>query len=159
MGLTRLGRRIEKVCNMRFSRAAGFVLLAMSSWDCASGLARGANAGALAGARQRLPEGAALYDRECADCHGGEGEGGSSIPALMTQDALPKTREERATFRSAADVEHYIRTQMPLPKRRIGSLSDEQSFRVTAFILQARGMALPEAGLDEANAARVIVNP
>lgn len=148
---------------MRFWRASGravaFIGLALGSWDCASRVSQGVNTAALASARQQAPEGAAVYDRECADCHGGDGEGGSSIPALFTRDALPKAREGRATFASAADVEHFIRTKMPLPKSRAGSLSDEQSFRVTAFILQVRGIALPEGGLDATNAARVIVNP
>ena len=73
--------------------------------------------------------GAALFDRECAGCHGAEGAGGSMAPALVG-----------ATFSSnydgqmLGDLFERNRTTMPVGKE--GALSGQQVADITAYMLQ-----------------------
>jgi hypothetical protein len=44
---------------------------------------------------------------------------------------------------------------MPLPKNRVGTLSDAEYWSVTDFMLRAHGVDLPARGLTAANAKSV----
>jgi cytochrome c len=112
----------------------------------------GAQPTTLAKAKQ-LP-GASVYKRSCAGCHGQDGEGVSSMPAVMGDTAAADAR-----FQTAADLFEYVSREMPLPKAKAGSLSAEDYWAVVNFLLVGRGSALPEGGVNEANAASVALKP
>jgi mono/diheme cytochrome c family protein len=48
---------------------------------------------------------------------------------------------------------------MPLPKKKVGTLSDQQYWDVVGYLLAASGRKVPEGGLSPDNAASVQVNP
>jgi mono/diheme cytochrome c family protein len=74
--------------------------------------------------------GAPLFDKECAGCHGPDGEGGGMAPAL-SGDAF------NAGFdgQSVGDLFDRNKTTMPVGKE--GQLSGQQIADITAFMLQA----------------------
>jgi cytochrome c len=123
---------------------------------CAAGaLTRGAAAESLDKASAAYPEGSSVFERECAGCHGKRGQGAASVPAIMGSGALAEQSDDRPPFASAADVFAYVQREMPLPKNRAGTLSDAEYWSVTAFMLQAHGVALPPGGLSADNAKSV----
>jgi len=73
--------------------------------------------------------GAALFDRECAQCHGPAGAGGSMAPALA--DAAFSSNYDGQTV---GDLFDRNRTTMPVGRE--GQLSSQQNADITAFILQ-----------------------
>lgn len=125
---------------------------------CGGGAA-GAGGPDLAGAQKVSPDGAKVYAAECAGCHGKNGEGIAAAPPVMGGAALPKVGSGRPEFKTAADVFGYVKSSMPLPEKRVGSLSDEQYWAVTAYMLAASGKQVPAGGLDAENAAGVVVHP
>ena len=123
--------------------------------------------------------GAQVYWLSCLPCHGDKGQGltdefrttyppeeqycwesgchgevpyesGFTLPkrisALIGQSALAK-------FSDAAQLNSYVRATMPFWKP--GSLTEEEAWRVTAFILRENGLWDDFKGLDESNASDV----
>ncbi len=107
------------------------------------------------GARASTPQGATVFEQECAVCHGKRGQGSASVPPVMGGGALARNSEDRPAFASAADVFAYVKREMPLPKNRAGTLSDAEYWSVTDFMLRAHGVELPARGLTPANASNV----
>jgi mono/diheme cytochrome c family protein len=112
----------------------------------------------LAAARQASPKGAQVYAKQCADCHGRDGAGIGTSPAVMGGDALGLTGSGRPQFKTAQDVFEYVQSSMPLPKSKAGSLSDGEYWAVTAYILAASGKKVPK-DLGPDSASEVVVNP
>lgn len=109
-------------------------------------------------AAAQVEDGAELYGRYCADCHGADGSGSAQAPALVGPGALaldpPAAAEHRQVqFGTAHDVFAWVADNMPADDP--GSLSGEQYAAILAFALTANGVELT-APLDAA-AARVIV--
>lgn len=73
--------------------------------------------------------GAPLFDRECAGCHGPDGEGGGMAPAL-SGPAFNANYDGQ----SVGDLFERNRTTMPVGKE--GQLSGQQNADITAFMLQ-----------------------
>ena len=109
-------------------------------------------------AKSAEPRGAAIYARECASCHGHRGEGSRAVPEVVGPSAMPIRRGKRPPLRTALDVYDYVSTTMPLPPKKVGTLSDEQYWDVTEFLLQANGIGVPAEGITRANAADIGVN-
>jgi cytochrome c len=94
-------------------------------------------------------------DRNCwnSGCHGERPyENGfklpASIPAVVGTEALQK-------FPNAAVLRAYIKTAMPFWKP--GSLTDEEAWAVTAFLLRQNGLRDDRAELNASNADQVRV--
>lgn len=83
--------------------------------------------------------GEALFDRECAGCHGPAGAGGGMAPALV--DAAFAANYDGQTV---ADLFERNRTTMPVGRE--GQLSGQTIADITAFMLQANKFP---AGPDE----------
>jgi mono/diheme cytochrome c family protein len=141
----------------------------------------GATEAAIAGAQQKSPQGADIYARECAGCHGKRGEGLSASPNIIGAGALPTYARDPSTtgnvalqaenqqqqnlrppgqqtrqpFKTAADLEEFVSHWMPLPQSRVGSLKPEEYWAVVNFILVAHGSPVPPEGVTPANAANV----
>jgi mono/diheme cytochrome c family protein len=79
---------------------------------------------------EQAKRGAALFDKECAGCHGPGGSGGSMAPALV--DAAFAANYDGQTV---GDLFRRNRTTMPAGKE--GQLSGQVIADITAFMLQA----------------------
>jgi hypothetical protein len=123
--------------------------------------------------------GAQVYWLSCLPCHGDKGQGltdefrttyppeeqycwergchgevpyesgftlPKKIPAVIGQTTLAK-------FSDAAQLNSYVRAVMPFWKP--GSLTEEEAWRVTAFVLRQNGLWSDTTQLDESNAAGV----
>ena len=74
--------------------------------------------------------GAALFDKECAECHGPSGAGGGMAPALAG-DAFS------ANYDGQTLGELFDRNRTTMPVAKEGKLSAQQYADITAFMLQA----------------------
>jgi mono/diheme cytochrome c family protein len=134
-------------------------------------------------APSQADRGAQIYWLSCLPCHGDKGQGltdefrtvyppedqncwksgchgkrpyengftiPTAIPAVIGYDALTK-------FSDAAKLRAYIRAAMPFWNP--GSLTEEEAWSVTAFILRESGLRNATVELNEANAAEVKILP
>jgi mono/diheme cytochrome c family protein len=167
---------------------AGFVgAFGMFAWAACSVTPLGATDSGIAQARTQSAPGANAFDRYCASCHGKRGEGLSGAPAIIGSGALPKyprddsssminplyatganvqqdtTRvpgqSRRGAFLTAQDVYDYVSTRMPLPKNSAGTLKPEEYWAIVNYMLIAHGVAVPSAGVTEANAKTIVIQP
>jgi len=90
-------------------------------------------------------EGAAIYIEKCAVCHGISGEGAKIGPALVTDKNAHDTLTTMKPVRSlgaywpyATMVWDYIRRAMP--RNQSGTLSPNEVYSLTAFILFKNGI-------------------
>jgi hypothetical protein len=61
----------------------------------------------------------------------------------------------RDPFRNAQDLHGFVSRNMPLPKERAGSLSEEDYWAIVNFMLLAHGVDVPPEGVTRANASAV----
>lgn len=112
-------------------------------------------------------DGAAIYRAQCAACHGAEGQGLEPLyPALIGRpsagesfdfSADPKVPRTIGNYWShATTLYDYIRRAMPLYTP--GSLSADETYAVTAYLLAANQVIPDTASLDAA-ALRAVVMP
>jgi S-disulfanyl-L-cysteine oxidoreductase SoxD len=78
---------------------------------------------------EQAKRGAVLFDKECAGCHGPEGEGGGMAPALVGSAFYANYDGQ-----SVGDLFERNRTTMPVGKE--GQLSSQQIADITAAMLQ-----------------------
>ncbi|HMR73979.1 MAG TPA: cytochrome c [Polyangiaceae bacterium] len=118
-----------------------------------------ANDASVAKAKKQSPKGAQVYQRECAGCHGNSGQGLGGTPEVLGAAALPLkgVGGDHGPFRNAQDVFDYVKREMPLPKSKAGSLSDEDCWAVVEYMLAGSGRDVGP-GLTAENAASVVVN-
>ena len=89
-------------------------------------------------------QGAAIYAERCALCHGERGAG-------KPNDALVGARPAKTVgnyWPYATTLFDYIRRAMPLPAPQ--SLTDAETYALTAYILQLNGIVAEDAVLDAA---------
>ena len=105
----------------------------------------------------QLEAGKKVYaDKGCAKCHGDDGAGSKTSPPVIGDKALPEAAPKTAKLRkgvkftTAKDLHDFIKKEMPLKKG--GTLSDEESAAVTAWILSENKVTL-EKKLDAEGAA------
>jgi cytochrome c len=123
--------------------------------------------------------GAQVYWLSCLPCHGDRGQGltdefraayppeeqycwergchgenpyesGFTLPRVIPAVVAPQAL---AKFSDAAQLQAYIRAAMPFWKP--GSLTDEEAWRVTAFLLRQNGLWNGAGELDASNAAGI----
>jgi mono/diheme cytochrome c family protein len=141
----------------RTARSTFLAFLAISAAACAGAAGHG-HAADLAAARSASPRGSAVYARDCADCHGRDGEGGGSTPKLVGEGALP-AQGSAGPLRTAADLFAYVKGNMPMPRSKAGSLPDADYWAVVTYLVAANRHEVPEGGLTPGNAASVAINP
>ena len=110
-----------------------------------------------AGGEEQAAEGAKLYAKHCAKCHGDAGQGKKG-PPLVGKDALPldppATAKLRKTqFHTAQDVAAFVAANMP-PKKG-GSLTTDQYYDILAFDLKANGVDVSGKKIDPTTAAQI----
>jgi mono/diheme cytochrome c family protein len=164
-------------------------LITAKLWRCVAAVAlvacastpRGATEANLAKARSGAPNGFALFERNCAGCHGERGESVSGAPRILGEGALPEFPTEhnvnadtaagdpellrlraqtrpagapwRDPFRTAEDLYRYVSKNMPQPAHKAGSLSPEHYWAIIHFMLIAHGVPVPAEGVTPANAS------
>jgi S-disulfanyl-L-cysteine oxidoreductase SoxD len=107
--------------------------------------------------RGTVPDGAAVYAAQCASCHGGQGEGvpgvGNRLVGTEPIDSTGWNRTIGNYWPHATTVFDYIRRAMPYD--RPGTLSDEQAYALTAYLLHLNGIVPAGAVMDAATLPRV----
>ena len=108
-----------------------------------------------------VAEGKAVYATACVQCHGIEGQGGSVAalaggarvdPAIMAADrSIPHTIGNYWPY--ATTLFDYTRRTMPYD--RPGSLTDNEVYAVTAYLLYLNELVESDARLDAASLARI----
>jgi cytochrome c len=125
--------------------------------DDVDGVGRGLPPG-----RGDVATGAVLFARACASCHGAKGEGTAGVPPLVgaePRDSFPFGRDMQLPrtignyWPHAPPLFDYIRRSMPLTAP--GSLTDNEVYSLTAFLLAANEVIPAEATLDSASLAAV----
>jgi cytochrome c len=103
-------------------------------------------------------EGATLYGKHCAKCHGEAGQGTKKAPPVVGKDALPLdppagAKVRKTQFRTAQDVAAFVAAKMPANKP--GSLTVEQYYAILAFDLKANGVDVSTRTIDPRSAAEI----
>lgn len=112
-------------------------------------------------------DGEAIYRAQCAACHGAEGQGLESLyPALIGRPSAGESFDFAADpkvprtignyWPHATTLYDYIRRAMPLYTP--GSLSADETYAVTAYLLAANKVIADTATLD-AETLRAVVMP
>jgi cytochrome c len=107
-------------------------------------------------------QGAGVYAQKCAVCHGASGEGQATYPKLIGPAAppgfafasdpkIPKTIGNYWPY--ATTLYDYIHRAMPLTAP--GSLTPDQTYAVTAFLLSREGIIPPGTTLDAKSLAAI----
>jgi cytochrome c len=105
--------------------------------------------GGLPPGRGTAAEGQALYADVCAGCHGGNGDDGSAPKLRGGQGSLASSRPILTIgsyWPYAETLFDYIRRAMPFD--RPGSLTDDQVYALTAYLLRINGIVGKDAELD-----------
>lgn len=107
---------------------------------------RGATAADLAQAQSATPDGWAVFESYCAECHGARGAGNSQHPAVVGDRAL-------GDYPSARELHAYVEGHLPKLNRR--GLGAADYWAVVSFIAVANGAPVPVEGVSESNAGVV----
>jgi S-disulfanyl-L-cysteine oxidoreductase SoxD len=107
--------------------------------------------------RGTVEQGQRDYQRLCANCHGDRGEGMLQYPALVGGQGTLRSKNPVKTVGSywpyATTVWDFIHRTMPYA--RPGSLTPDQTYALTAFILYLNGIVDEKAELNKATLSRV----
>jgi cytochrome c len=106
-----------------------------------------------------VSHGREVFDQQCAACHGAKGEGGIGDQLVGGQGTLATPKPVRTVgsyWPYAATLFDYIRRAMP--QNAPQSLSNEDVYAVSAYILNLNGLLSADARLDS-NILRAIKMP
>jgi cytochrome c len=115
-----------------------------------------------------VARGVVVYAAQCAQCHGAKGEGLPTFPKLVGRDSAgaPKPEFQFATtsktktignyWPHATTVFDYIKRAMPFAAP--GSMTDDDVYAVTAYLLSANGI-IPDTSTLNAAALRAVRMP
>ncbi|GMV15644.1 MAG: cytochrome c [Polyangiaceae bacterium] len=117
-------------------RSALLVSLALVA--CASRSGSGPSDAQLSAARKAAPAGAKVFALYCSSCHGEHGDA-PFAPAAMGKQALRR----RPGLENGLDLFRYVKARMP-PGDKAGSLSEEQYWAVTEYMLRVQERPLQE---------------
>lgn len=104
-----------------------------------------------------VKDGEQLYLQQCASCHGEFGEGAGRWPVLVGGQGSLKGEAPEKTIGSfwpyASTTFDYIRRAMPYGNAR--SLSDDDVYALTAFLLNQNGVVKDDFVLSKENFAKI----
>ena len=107
--------------------------------------------------RGTVAQGQHIYQTLCANCHGDRGQGFGPYPALVGGQGTLASPKPVLTVGSywpyATTVWDYIHRTMPY--QRPGSLTVDQTYAVTAFVLFLNGIVDEKTDLNERTLAQV----
>ncbi|MEL6061248.1 MULTISPECIES: c-type cytochrome [unclassified Methylobacterium] len=96
-----------------------------------------------------VAQGRAVFEAQCASCHGARGEGGVGDPLVGGQGSLASAKPLKTVgsfWPYAPTLFDYIRRAMPMNAPE--SLSADEVYAVSAYILNLNGLVPDEAVLD-----------
>jgi cytochrome c len=104
-----------------------------------------------------VSDGETLYDEKCAECHGTFGEGVGRYPVLAggegtLMDARP-TKTVGSYWPYTSTLFDYIRRTMPFTQPE--SLSAEETYALTAYVLYLNDLVDDDLVLDQSNLATI----
>jgi mono/diheme cytochrome c family protein len=107
-------------------------------------------------------QGVWLYGQNCASCHGENGEGEpEETPPLAGEGSLPtqpaEGQERTTPLNTAADLFQFTRSAMP--PLSPGSLTEEQYWALSAYVLFLRDGKRRETPLGPAEAKTIKLHP
>jgi cytochrome c len=118
----------------------------------------GADGSGLPAGRGSVADGEKLYQAQCGNCHGAQGQGMAPVyPALIgrePRDGFPFGNDPKLVrtvgnyWSHATTLVDYVRRAMPLTAP--GSLTNDQVYAVSAYILAANEIIPKDALLDSA---------
>lgn len=101
--------------------------------------------------------GRAVYEAQCAACHGAKGEGSAAFPKLVGGVGSLKTAQPVGTIGSywpyATTVWDYINRAMPY--QNAGSLNPDEVYGVTAYLLYLNGIIKQDTELNRRTLPKV----
>ena len=107
-----------------------------------------------------VEKGKAIYEGQCLACHGDQLQGGIGDRLIGGRDTLVKKESVKAPVKTvesywpyATTLFDYIKRSMPLMMP--GSLSDDEVYAVSAYLLSRAGIVPADAVLDEKSLAQV----
>ena len=108
-------------------------------------------------------DGAATYAAKCARCHGATGKEGPNdvLVGRLERDGFPFSQDPKLPhtignyWPHATTVFDYIRRAMPLTAP--GSLTDDEVYGLTAFLLHANAVIPADAVMDKSTLPRVVM--
>jgi cytochrome c len=103
-----------------------------------------------------VQQGRQVYTAQCAACHGAKGEGGMGDRLEGGMGSLASGKPVRTVgsfWPYATTLFDYIRRAMPLTAPQ--SLSNDEVYAVTAYLLAMNGIVKDDATLDAASLAKV----
>ena len=100
-------------------------------------------------------EGKATYAKICAACHGQNGEGSATFPALWGSNATLGTYKGSSLFTDGQSMLKFISTAMPLTAP--GSLTATQYQQLLAFILIQNNLVAPSTTFDVNNLGSIAI--
>ncbi len=98
-------------------------------------------------------EGAPIYARQCAACHGPKGKGVPPYLALSATETSWRTVGDYWPY--ATTVFDYVRRTMPF--NTPGSLSNDEAYALTAFLLHMNDIVPLDEVIDATNLAQVVM--
>lgn len=102
--------------------------------------------------------GAHVFAEKCAACHGAEGQGGLGDPLVGGLGSLASAKPKRTVgsyWPYATTLFDYIRRAMPYNAPQ--SLSADEVYAVSAFLLNRNGIVPADTRLDAASLPRVVM--
>jgi len=103
-----------------------------------------------------VAQGQAIYESQCLVCHGVEGQGGPYDRLVGGQGTLADFNQVRTVgsfWPQASTVFDYVRRAMPFNTPQ--TLSDDEVYAVTAYLLSLNGIIAADATLDARSLRRV----
>jgi S-disulfanyl-L-cysteine oxidoreductase SoxD len=103
-----------------------------------------------------VAQGKVVYDDNCAACHGPNGQGGPEDLLVGGQGTLASDNPIKTVgsyYPYATTLFDYTRRAMPYPTP--GSLSNDETYAVVAYILSLNGIVPEEAKLDRENLLKI----
>ena len=104
-----------------------------------------------------VEDGEMLYEEQCAECHGSFGEGEGRYPSLAGgEDSLREARPHKTVgsyWKYTSTLWDYIHRAMPFTRPE--SLSDDEVYAVTAYVLYLNELVEDDFVLTQQNLAEI----